>query len=41
MLHMHQSMEQVSCAPRMSSVGGGLFMLTMNGKTTITAPRGA
>jgi len=41
MLHMHQSMEQVLCMPRMSSAGGGLFMLTITGNITTTAPRGA
>jgi hypothetical protein len=41
MSFMHQSMEQISSAPRMSSAGGGLFMLTITGNTTITAPRGA
>lgn len=37
---MHQSMEQVLCMPRLSSAGGGPFMLTMTGNTVITAPRG-
>jgi hypothetical protein len=41
MASMHPSMEQVSCAPRMSSAGGGLFLLTITGNTAITAPRGA
>jgi hypothetical protein len=41
MSSMHQSMEQVPCTPRMSSAGGTLFILTMTGNTTITAPRGA
>jgi hypothetical protein len=41
MAFMHQSMEQIPCEPRLSSAGGGLFMLTITGNTTITAPRGA
>jgi len=41
MLHMHPSMNQVPCTPRLSSAGGGLFALTITGNTTITAPRGA
>jgi hypothetical protein len=34
-------MNQVPCTPRLSSAGGGLFMQTITGKTTTTAPRGA
>jgi hypothetical protein len=41
MSFMHPSMNQVLCAPRLSSAGGGLFMLTITGNTTTTAPRGA
>jgi hypothetical protein len=41
MFPMRQLKQQISCMPRMSSAGGALFMLTITGNTTITAPRGA